>query len=249
MWQQELRDPAIAIPLLGAAGAHAADATTWDRVALCETGGIWSADLGNGSYGGLQFSQATWDRYGGAQYASRPDLASRSQQIAVAEKVYAAEGAKPWLSCAAVSGLTEDDADTAAVDPGVPDTASPTPPDAVADTPSDSDPAPGRSGHRRRLGPRFDLLVRLGDGLRDRLRVEQDGRRPVLGRRISRAYGAPVRLLVGSHGRYRALAEYERGQAPRRRGDRGLARRPGGRRLRPPRLTLREPDSQRRPDG
>jgi resuscitation-promoting factor RpfA len=133
---------AIAIPLLGAAGAHAADATTWDRVALCETGGIWSADLGNGSYGGLQFSQATWDRYGGAQYASRPDLASRSQQIAVAEKVYVAEGAKPWLSCAAVSGLTEDDADTAAVDPGVPDTASPAPPDAVADTPSDSDPAP-----------------------------------------------------------------------------------------------------------
>ncbi|WP_237527085.1 transglycosylase family protein, partial [Streptomyces sp. SID2119] len=48
---------AIAIPLLGAAGAHAADATTWDRVAECESGGMWSADLGNGYYGGLQFSQ------------------------------------------------------------------------------------------------------------------------------------------------------------------------------------------------
>ncbi|MEV6795018.1 transglycosylase family protein [Streptomyces sp. NPDC051320] len=128
---------AIAIPLLGAAGAHAADATTWDRVALCETGGIWSADLGNGYYGGLQFSQDTWDQYGGGQYASRPDLASRSQQIAVAEKVYAAEGAKPWLSCATVSGLTKDDAATATVDPGVPDTASPTPSDEASDEASD----------------------------------------------------------------------------------------------------------------
>ncbi|WP_234370725.1 transglycosylase family protein, partial [Streptomyces luridiscabiei] len=43
---------AIAIPFLGAAGAHAADATTWDRVAECESGGMWSADLGNGYYGG-----------------------------------------------------------------------------------------------------------------------------------------------------------------------------------------------------
>ncbi|MFE2377959.1 transglycosylase family protein [Streptomyces sp. NPDC059398] len=118
---------AIALPLLASTGAHAADATTWDRVALCESGGIWSADLGNGHYGGLQFSQAAWDKYGGGQYAIRPDLASRSQQIAVAEKAYAAEGAKFWASCAAVAGLTKDDADTATVDPGSPATTSPTP--------------------------------------------------------------------------------------------------------------------------
>ncbi|WP_143665945.1 transglycosylase family protein, partial [Streptomyces griseus] len=43
---------AIAIPLLGASGAHAAEASTWDRVAECESGGMWSADLGNGYYGG-----------------------------------------------------------------------------------------------------------------------------------------------------------------------------------------------------
>lgn len=83
---------AIAIPLLGAAGAHAADATTWDRVAECESGGMWSADLGNGFYGGLQFSQDTWKSYGGEAYASRADLASRSQQIAVAEKVLDDQG-------------------------------------------------------------------------------------------------------------------------------------------------------------
>ncbi|WP_425575798.1 transglycosylase family protein [Streptomyces amakusaensis] len=97
---------AIAIPLLGAGSATAAESTTWDRVAECESGGAWSADTGNGYYGGLQFSQATWEAFGGTDYASRADLASRSQQIAVAEKVLAAQGAKAWASCAEMAGLT-----------------------------------------------------------------------------------------------------------------------------------------------
>ncbi|WP_405985942.1 transglycosylase family protein [Streptomyces sp. NBC_00872] len=97
---------AIAIPLFAASGASAADASTWDRVAECESGGMWSADLGNGHYGGLQLSQETWDAFGGGEYAARADLASRSQQIAVAEKVLAAQGVKAWSSCAPVSGLT-----------------------------------------------------------------------------------------------------------------------------------------------
>ncbi|WP_326697920.1 transglycosylase family protein [Streptomyces sp. NBC_01754] len=108
---------AIAIPLLGATGAHAADASTWDRVAECESGGMWSADLGNGSYGGLQFSQDTWKAYGGTAYAPRADLASRSQQIAVAEKVLDAKGPQAWPSCAGISGLLVDGA-LPGVDPG-----------------------------------------------------------------------------------------------------------------------------------
>ncbi|MEE1799106.1 transglycosylase family protein [Streptomyces sp. JV176] len=98
---------AIAIPLLGAGAANAADGSTWDHVAECESGGAWSADLRNGYYGGLQMSQETWDEFGGADYAARPDLASRSQQIAVAEKVFEAQGAQAWSSCAGVSGLTK----------------------------------------------------------------------------------------------------------------------------------------------
>ncbi|MFE7706092.1 transglycosylase family protein [Streptomyces sp. NPDC057486] len=109
---------AIAIPLLGAAGAHAAGATTWDQVAECESGGMWSADLGNGFYGGLQFSQDTWKAYGGKAYAPRADLASRSQQIAVAEKVLEDQGPKAWPSCAVISGLTEDGS-LPGVDPGI----------------------------------------------------------------------------------------------------------------------------------
>ncbi|WP_413753457.1 transglycosylase family protein [Streptomyces sp. R-74717] len=131
---------AIAIPLLGAAGAHAADATTWDRVAECESGGMWSADLGNGFYGGLQFSQETWKAYGGETYAPRADLASRAQQIAVAEKVLDDKGPQAWPSCAVISGLAVDGT-LPGVDPGSAASSGPTqsaePADGASAAPSD----------------------------------------------------------------------------------------------------------------
>ncbi|WP_405798641.1 transglycosylase family protein [Streptomyces sp. NBC_01506] len=99
---------AIAIPLLGATGASAADSATWDRVADCESGGMWSADLRNGYYGGLQISEETWGDFGGRTYAPTADQASRSQQIAVAEKILAAQGPSAWPTCALIAGLTAD---------------------------------------------------------------------------------------------------------------------------------------------
>ncbi|WP_051838897.1 transglycosylase family protein [Streptomyces sp. NRRL F-5126] len=96
---------AIAIPLLAAASASAADTSTWDKVAACESGGVWNANLGNSYFGGLQLSQNTWDEFGGSQYASRPDLATKAQQIAVAEKILASQGSGTWASCAESSGL------------------------------------------------------------------------------------------------------------------------------------------------
>ncbi|MEU7105764.1 transglycosylase family protein [Streptomyces sp. NPDC046215] len=96
---------ALAMPLLAATGASAADAPTWDRVAQCESGGLWSANKGNGSYGGLQLTQELWEQNGGRAYAPRPDLASRSQQIAVAEKILGSSGTGAWQGCAATSGL------------------------------------------------------------------------------------------------------------------------------------------------
>ncbi|MFJ6464256.1 transglycosylase family protein [Streptomyces sp. NPDC091387] len=134
---------AIAIPLLGAAGAHAADASTWDRVAECESGGMWSADLSNGYYGGLQFSQEVWKSYGGESYAPRADLASRSQQIAVAEKVLDDKGPKAWPSCAVISGLATDGS-LPGVDPGDTPSADPSEsadPAASADPSENADPA------------------------------------------------------------------------------------------------------------
>nr|WP_221203146.1 transglycosylase family protein [Modestobacter versicolor] len=71
----------------------------WDAVARCESGGNWSINTGNGYYGGLQFSQSTWAAYGGTAYASRADLASREQQIAVGEEVLAGQGAGAWPTC------------------------------------------------------------------------------------------------------------------------------------------------------
>lgn len=98
----------LALPLLGASGAQAVDETTWDRVAECESGGTWSVNEESGYYGGLQLTLKTWKKYGGTVYAERPDLASRSQQMAVAEKILAEEGPEAWPACALSSGLTEE---------------------------------------------------------------------------------------------------------------------------------------------
>ncbi|MFF0540105.1 transglycosylase family protein [Streptomyces coelicoflavus] len=96
---------AIAIPLLGATGAHAADGANWDRVAECETGGAWSQNSGNGYYGGLQLSQEVWEQYGGLDYAPSADQASRSQQIRIAEKIHADQGIAAWPTCGLLAGL------------------------------------------------------------------------------------------------------------------------------------------------
>jgi len=66
---------------------------------MCESGGNWSINTGNGYYGGLQFNSSTWAAYGGLSYAPRADLASRAEQIAVAEKVLANQGAGAWPTC------------------------------------------------------------------------------------------------------------------------------------------------------
>ncbi|WP_329415712.1 transglycosylase family protein [Streptomyces sp. NBC_00704] len=96
----------MAIPLIGAGAAQAADVDTWNKVAACESTGDWSIDSGNGYYGGLQFTQSTWEAYGGARYAPRADLATRDQQIAVAEKVLDGQGPGAWPVCSGKAGLS-----------------------------------------------------------------------------------------------------------------------------------------------
>jgi hypothetical protein len=73
----------------------------WSAIAACESGGNWSTNTGNGFYGGLQFSQGTWDAYGGGQYASTAAGASESQQIAVAQRLLAGQGIGAWPVCGA----------------------------------------------------------------------------------------------------------------------------------------------------
>jgi hypothetical protein len=110
---------AIAIPLLGAGAASAADGETWDRVAECESGGSWSQNTGNGYYGGLQLTQDDWENYGGLEFAPSADAASRNQQITVAERILADQGVGKWRACGLLTGLNQDTG-SPDVDPGVP---------------------------------------------------------------------------------------------------------------------------------
>ncbi|MEC4019378.1 transglycosylase family protein [Streptomyces sp. H27-D2] len=101
----------MALPLVAATGAHAAPEDTWERVAACESTNNWAVNTGNGFYGGLQFTQSTWQAYGGTAYAPRADLATKAQQIAVAEKVLAAQGPGAWPTCSTKAGLSRDSAE------------------------------------------------------------------------------------------------------------------------------------------
>jgi resuscitation-promoting factor RpfB len=74
---------------------------TWDALAACESGGNWAINTGNGFYGGVQFEQNTWERHGGLRYAPRADLATREEQLAIAEVTRARQGWGAWPVCSA----------------------------------------------------------------------------------------------------------------------------------------------------
>ncbi|MBJ7463454.1 MAG: transglycosylase family protein [Mycolicibacterium sp.] len=76
----------------------------WDALAGCESGGNWAINTGNGYYGGVQFDQNTWERQGGLRYAQRADLATREEQIAIAEVTRARQGWGAWPTCSARLG-------------------------------------------------------------------------------------------------------------------------------------------------
>ncbi|MGX1882211.1 transglycosylase family protein [Streptomyces sp. NPDC055287] len=73
--------------------------TDWESIAACESNGRWNINTGNGYYGGLQFNPSTWRAYGGHRYAPRADLASRSEQIAIASRVAQDRGLSAWPHC------------------------------------------------------------------------------------------------------------------------------------------------------
>lgn len=81
------------------------EASVWDAIAQCESGGNWSINTGNGYHGGLQFNPQTWNAHGGNQYASRADLATREQQIEIAKRVQASQGWGAWPACTSRLGL------------------------------------------------------------------------------------------------------------------------------------------------
>ena len=118
-----------ALPVAGlvtANSASAASVATWDKVAQCESTGNWSINTGNGFYGGLQFTSSTWAAFGGTAYAPQANLATKAQQIAIAEKVLASQGPGAWPVCSVKAGLTAGGA-AAAVDTSSTSTTTPAP--------------------------------------------------------------------------------------------------------------------------
>jgi hypothetical protein len=79
---------------------------TWDALSRCESGGNWAINTGNGFYGGVQFDQNTWERQGGLRYAPRADLATREEQIAIAEVTRARQGWGAWPVCSGRVGAS-----------------------------------------------------------------------------------------------------------------------------------------------
>ena len=80
------------------------DGSIWDAIAGCEAGGNWAINTGNGYYGGVQFDQGTWEANGGLRYAARADLATREEQIAIAEVTRARQGWGAWPVCSGRAG-------------------------------------------------------------------------------------------------------------------------------------------------
>ena len=89
------------LALAGQAGA--ATDGEWDQVARCESGGNWAINTGNGYQGGLQFSPGTWASHGGGEYAPAAHMATKEEQIAVAERVLATQGQGAWPVCGAAA--------------------------------------------------------------------------------------------------------------------------------------------------
>lgn len=86
-----------------APASHAADVATWEKLAQCESGGNWSINTGNGFYGGLQFTQQSWN---GVGMSGSPQYASREAQIEAGERLLAIQGWGAWPACSAKLGLS-----------------------------------------------------------------------------------------------------------------------------------------------
>jgi resuscitation-promoting factor RpfA len=158
---------AAVIPFALSSPAQAATTNTWERLASCESGGNWHINTGNGYYGGVQFNDGTWDGNGGGKYASRADLATKAEQIAIAEKVLDASGWSPWPACSSRLGLSRADAAGTPNPPASQDGASKADNSAAdnraAGNRQSTQPA-SRGKHRKAVGHGV-YLVRSGDTL------------------------------------------------------------------------------------
>ena len=93
----------LSVGALAVPSANAADLATWEKLAQCESGGNWSINTGNGFYGGLQFTQQSWN---GVGMSGSPHTASKEAQIEAGERLLALQGWGAWPACTAKYGLS-----------------------------------------------------------------------------------------------------------------------------------------------
>lgn len=142
--------------------AQAAPDSVWDAVAQCESGGNWAINTGNGYYGGLQFLPSTWKAYGGHEFAANAHLATREQQILVAERTLAAQGWGAWPTCSQKAGAIGYGADLRNIpqQSSAPEVATPAP----VPEPAPQIPLPPEEGERA-VASVVNVTVAKGDSL------------------------------------------------------------------------------------
>lgn len=74
--------------------SEATYATTGNSTVMCESGGDYAANTGNGYYGGYQFDSGTWDAYGDPAYGEANEAPPAVQDAAAASVPYDA-----WPNC------------------------------------------------------------------------------------------------------------------------------------------------------
>lgn len=80
---------------------------SWYANAICVHNGegSWTANTGNGYYGGFQYAESTWISAGGLAFAPRADLASPAEQLHVTWMRTTRHGWGEWPSTARACGL------------------------------------------------------------------------------------------------------------------------------------------------
>lgn len=77
-------------------GGGAPSASQLYALRMCESGGNYGINTGNGYYGAYQFSLSTWRGLGFGGY---PNQASPATQDAAVRTLYARSGWSPWPVC------------------------------------------------------------------------------------------------------------------------------------------------------
>ena len=144
-------------PILGGGGSSgggswitspggSSSGTNWDAIAQAESSGNWSDNNSGGHStssgaprGGLQITDGTWAAYGGKEFAPTANLATREQQIAVAERIAFTgyRGTPP-------QGLQAWEAVTKGMVPGITANSGPAPTVTSASMPADFGASAGR---------------------------------------------------------------------------------------------------------